>query len=96
MPLHKVITWKKDGTKTDEIVYSETTTLSISPVKDNIHSSSVSVLKYEVEGLIPPSIIESQGKTYIVLYFSYAMFKDLYFFASYCIFLSFIPNICIS
>jgi hypothetical protein len=68
MPLHRVITWKKDGTKTDEIVYSETTTLSISPVKDNIHSSSVSVFKYEVEGLIPPSIIESQGKTYIVPY----------------------------
>jgi hypothetical protein len=66
MPLHRIIAWKKDGTKTDEIVYSETTSLSISPVKDNIHSSSVSVFKYEVEGLISPSIIESQGKTYIV------------------------------
>lgn len=66
MPLHRVISWKKDGTKTDEIVYSETTTLSISPDKDNIHSSSVSVFKYEVEGLIPPTVIESRGKTYIV------------------------------
>lgn len=68
MPLHRIIAWKKDGTKTDEIIFSKTTSLGFSPSETGIHSSSVSIHKYEIVGDMNPSLIESKGKKYIVPY----------------------------
>lgn len=68
MPLHKIIAWKEDGTKTDEIVFSETTSLGFSPKEKGIHSSSVSCFKYEIVGTMNPSLVEIKGKKFIVPY----------------------------
>ena len=58
MPLHRVITVKKDGTRTDEIVWNENTTTSYKPVKEVV-SRLVQCFKYEVKTDINPSLIIS-------------------------------------
>lgn len=65
MPLHRVITVKKDGTRTDEIVWNENTTTSYKPVKEVV-SRLVQCFKYEVKTDINPSIVTLNGKRIIV------------------------------
>ena len=65
MPLHRVITVKKDGTRTDEIVWNENTTTSYKPVKEVV-SRLVQCFKYEVKTDINPSLITLNGKRIIV------------------------------
>ena len=65
MPLHRVITVKKDGTQTDEIVWNENTTTSYKPVKEVV-SRLVQCFKYEVKTDINPSLITLNGKRIIV------------------------------
>ena len=55
-----------DGRVTDEII-SSPTPISLYPVRDKIHSSIVSVHKYEVEGSFHPGLhTASDGKKYII------------------------------
>jgi hypothetical protein len=55
-----------DGRVTDDIVSSQSG-LSLYPVRDKIHSSVVSVHKYEVEGSFHPGLHQSSdGKKYII------------------------------
>jgi hypothetical protein len=55
-----------DGRMTDEIV-SSPTPITLYPVRDKIHSSVVSVHKYEVEGSFHPGLhISDDGKKYII------------------------------
>lgn len=65
MPLHRVITVKRDGTRTDEIVWNENTTTSYKPVKEVV-SRLVQCFKYEVKTDINPSIVTLNGKRIIV------------------------------
>lgn len=65
MPLHRVITVKKDGTRTDEIVWNKNTTTSYKPVKEVV-SRLVQCFKYEVKTDINPSLITLNGKRIIV------------------------------
>jgi len=65
MPLHRVITVKKDGTRTDEIVWNENTTTSYKPVKEVV-SRLVQCFKYEVKTDINPSLMTLNGKRIIV------------------------------
>jgi len=65
MPLHRVITVKRDGTRTDEIVWNENTTTSYKPVKEVV-SRLVQCFKYEVKTDINPSLITLNGKRIIV------------------------------
>lgn len=65
MPLHRVITVKKDGTRTDEIVWNKNTTTSYKPVKEVV-SRLVQCFKYEVKTDINPSIVTLNGKRIIV------------------------------
>ena len=55
-----------DGRVTDEII-SSPTPITLYPVRDKIHSSVVSVHKYEVEGSFHPGLhTASDGKKYII------------------------------
>lgn len=65
MPLHRVITVKRDGTRTDEIVWNKNTTTSYKPVKEVV-SRLVQCFKYEVKTDINPSIVTLNGKRIIV------------------------------
>jgi len=65
MPLHRVITVKKDGTRTDEIVFNESTTTSYKPIKGVVFRL-VQCFKYQVTTDVNPSIVTVNNKRVIV------------------------------
>ena len=65
MPLHRIITVMQDGTRTDEIVYNESSTTSYKPVK-GVVSRLVQCFKYRVTTDVNPSVVTLNGKRMIV------------------------------
>jgi hypothetical protein len=65
MPLHRIITTMKDGTRTEEIVWNESTTTSYKPIK-GVVSRLVQCFKYQVKADVNPSVITANGKRVIV------------------------------
>lgn len=66
MPLFRIIKINKHGkVTTDEIIYNNTTNLSYTPEED-IVSVWVSLFKYKVKGTVTPSLLEKDGKKWIV------------------------------
>ena len=64
MPLHRIITTLKDGTKTDEVVFSETTQYSTNP--KNISMQLVHCFRYEHKHDMPPTLVNLNNKLMIV------------------------------
>lgn len=64
MPLHRIITTMKDGTRTDEVVFSKTTQYSTVP--SEIGSQLVHCFRYEVKSTIKPALVTINGKRMIV------------------------------
>lgn len=66
MPLHRVIKTYRNGTKTDEISYGESTNHSYIH-ENSVLSSVVQLFKYDVPvSVIPPTIARVNGKTVIL------------------------------